>query len=175
MGTERERTLEGLQAAIQMEVDGKAFYLKTSRESTNEAGRNLLSSLATEEDFHRRTFEQIYDAIREREAWPDVDPHAERAPALQTVFAGETKRRDASAAPATELDAVRTGMTMENKTYDFYTARSRDAEYAAEREFYTAIAAQERVHHTLLMELYEFLKDPAQYYTGKEHPSLDAG
>ncbi len=54
MADEQGKTLEGLQTAIRMETDGKAFYLKVSRESGNETGRKLLESLAAEEDIHRR-------------------------------------------------------------------------------------------------------------------------
>jgi rubrerythrin len=62
---------------------------------------------------------------------------------------------------------------MENKTYDFYKACSRDASFAAEKDFYEAVAAEESVHHALLRDYYQYLKDPAQWFTLKEHPSLD--
>ena len=54
MISEKENTLEGLRVAVQMEVDGKEFYLKASRESSNEMGRKLLESLSVEEDQHRQ-------------------------------------------------------------------------------------------------------------------------
>ena len=50
MTTEQDKTLEALQIAIQMEIDGKEFYLKASRESSNELGKKLLQALAGEED-----------------------------------------------------------------------------------------------------------------------------
>ena len=60
MKTEQDKTLEALQIAIRMEINGKEYYLKASRESSNELGRKLLKSLATEEDAHRQKFEGIY-------------------------------------------------------------------------------------------------------------------
>ena len=60
MTTGQEKTTQALQYAIQMEIDGKVFYLKASRESGNELGKKLLESFAEQEDYHRRKFEQIY-------------------------------------------------------------------------------------------------------------------
>ena len=175
MTSERDKTLEGLRAAIQMETDGKAFYFGASQQSSSEAGRKLLETLSGEEDIHRQRFEKIFHAISDRQDWPDVDPEPGRAEALRSVFAMEAERGTPPDAAATELDAIQTAMTMENKTYDFYAARSRDSAFAAEKSFYDAVAAQERIHHTLLRDYYDYLKDPAQWYTNKEHPSLDAG
>ena len=64
MVTEQDKTLEALQIAIQMEIDGKEYYLKASQESSNELGKKLLQSLAAEEDIHRQKFEEIFNAIR---------------------------------------------------------------------------------------------------------------
>ena len=45
MTTGQEKTTQALKYAIQMEIDGKEFYLKASRESGNELGKKLLESL----------------------------------------------------------------------------------------------------------------------------------
>jgi len=70
MANEQNRTLQALQIATQMEIDGEEYYLKASQESSNELGKKLLQSLATEEDTHRQKFQEIYDAIRSKKAWP---------------------------------------------------------------------------------------------------------
>jgi rubrerythrin len=43
--TGQEKTTKVLKYAIQMEIDGKALYLKVSRESGNERGKRLMESL----------------------------------------------------------------------------------------------------------------------------------
>jgi rubrerythrin len=75
----------------------------------------------------------------------------------------------------TEIDAVETAMAMENKTYDFYRSRIPKAAYAAEKQFYEELAIQEKEHHRVLLDYYEFLKNPAAWFVEKEHPSLDGG
>ena len=176
MATEQDKTLGTLQTAIQMEIDGKEFYLKASQASNNELGKKLLKSLAAEEDIHRQTFEKIYDTIRDKKAWPRTDFQPDGGRGLRTIFARalEQMKADVKAIPS-ELDAVQTAMAMENKTYDFYKNQRQTATYDAEKNFYEALASQEEEHHRILLDYYEFLKDPAAWFVQKEHPSLDGG
>ena len=176
MVTEQDKTLDTLQIAIRMETDGKEYYLKTSRESNNELGKKLLESLATEEDIHRQKFEEIYNAIRSRKAWPVSDFQPDGGKRLRTIFAKTTEEMGSNIKSlTTELDAVQTAMSMENKTYDFYKSQGGSATYNAERDFYETLAAEEREHHLILLDYFEYLKDPAGWFVSKEHPSLDGG
>lgn len=176
MDNEENRTIEAVRAAIQMEIDGKEFYLKASRESGNEAGQKLLERLAAEEDIHREKFEQIFRALEQKQGWLTINLEPDRSQKLQTLFSQQMDRigRGTVTVP-TELEAIETAMTMENRTYDFYKARSSAATYPAEKEYYEAIAAQEAIHHQLLRDYYDFLKDPVNWFIQKEHPSLDGG
>ena len=176
MVTEQDKTLGALQIAIQMEIDGKEYYLKTSQESSNELGKKLLQSLAAEEDIHRQKFEEIYNAIRNKRVWPVTDFQPDGGKRLRTIFAKTTEEAGSNIkAPTTELDAVQTAMGMENKTYDFYRSQGENATYKTERDFYETLAAEEREHHLILLDYYEYLKDPAAWFVSKEHPSLDGG
>jgi rubrerythrin len=74
-----------------------------------------------------------------------------------------------------ELDAVKKAMEMENETYDFYREQGGKAVYDAEKQFYEALAGQEEEHHRVLLDYYEFLKNPAAWFVQKEHHSLDGG
>ena len=176
METEQDKIQEGLKIAVQMEIDGKEYYLKASQESSNELGKKLLQSLAAEEDIHRQKFEEIYDAMRNKKAWPVTDFRPDRGKRLRTIFTMATEEIDSNIeAPTTELDAVQTAMDMENKTYDFYKSQGGNAAYGAERNFYETLAAEEREHHLILLDYYEYLKDPAGWFVKKEHTSLDGG
>jgi rubrerythrin len=176
MEAEQDKTLKALQIAIQMEIDGKQHYLKASQESSNEPGKKLLQSLAAEEDVHRQKFEQIYRTIQNKQAWPVTDFQADGGKRLRTILVKTTGETGAKIkAPATELDAVQIAMNMENKTYDYYKSQGENATYDAERDFYHTLAAEEREHYLILLDYYEYLKDPAGWFVTKEHPSLDGG
>lgn len=176
MANEEERTLEALRIAVQMETDGKEYYLKASRESGNELGKKLLQTLADEEDIHRQKFAEIFDAVRVKQSWPDVAFQPDGGRGLRTVFAEalEKSSREGKGTD-TELEAVQTAMAMENKTYDFYRDQSVKAGQDAERDFYDSLAGQEREHSLVLLDYYEYLRDPAAWFVSKEHHSLDGG
>ena len=176
METEQDKTLEALKIAIQMEIDGKKYYAKASQESGNELGKKLLQSLAAEEDIHRQKFEEIYSAIRNKKGWTKTDFQPDGGKRLRTIFARATEEMSSRAEVLpTELDTVAKAMDMENKTHDFYRSQAEKANYDAERDFYQTLAAEEKEHHIVLLDYYEYLKDPGGWFVNKEHPSLDGG
>lgn len=176
MAIEREKTLQALQTAIQMEIDGKEFYYHASQKSGNELGRKLLQSLASEEDIHRQKFQEIYNAIQNSKGWPRTDFIPDSGKRLRTILAKTISEIGPDIKTIdTELDAIQTAMIMENKTYDYYQSRWQTAIYPTEKDFYQTLASEEREHHRILLDYYEYLKDPAAWFVTKEHPSLDGG
>lgn len=176
MTSEQDKSIAALEKAIQMEIDGKEYYLKASERASNELGKKLLQSLAAEEDIHRKVFEDIFEDIRNKRGWPRKKLHVDGGRALRTVFANaiDNMDRDVKSIPE-ELDAVQTAMAMENKTYDFYREQGKKAAYDAEKQFYEALAGQEEEHYRILLDYYEFIKNPSAWFVQKEHPSLDGG
>lgn len=176
MSQEQEATLSGLRTAIQMEIDGKEFYLKAGKASRNELGSKLMKQLAEEEDVHRRVFEKIYTDIKNKKNWPEHSFKPDGGHKLQTVFKAAMEKVDRNVNPMPgELDAVKTAIDMENKTLDFYRERSSRATYEAERQLYDSLAGEESGHQRALVDYYEFFQDPAQYFVKTEHTSVDGG
>ena len=102
MATEQDKTLEVVQTAIQMEIDGKEFYMKASRESGNELGEKLFLSLADEEDIHRQRFVEIYDALRNKKGWPVIVLQPDTGKSPKTA-AGKARRRSFKARHASNI------------------------------------------------------------------------
>jgi rubrerythrin len=176
MDLEQEKTLNAARMAVQMEIDGKLFYIKASNDSSSPFGKKLLSTLAKEEDAHRIRFEKIYDSIRTKNIWPEIDFKPDHGQKLRTIFASETEKLTANKKVIpSELDSIKLAISMEAKTYDFYIKRSRESIHATERYFYETIASEEKEHQLILTDYFEYLKNPADWFTTKEHHSLDAG
>lgn len=171
MATEKEKTLAALRTAIQMEIDGKEFYLQASQSSQNPLGIRLFQILAKEEDNHRRRFEDIFRLIQEQKSWPAVK-FQPQAGELKTIFSLASQKIQQT---NTEMEAVQKAMEMENKTRDYYQEMAKKAVYQAEKEYLTALAEEEQEHHMTLLDYYEYLKDPAGWFTIKERQSLDGG
>jgi rubrerythrin len=173
MSKEPSPALAALQTAIQMEIDGKKCYLELSKTGADEAGCKLFADLAAEEDIHLKKFEQIFHALDSGHIWPQVTLGDSQAATSVGIFTQTPAGHKGST--SSELKSIQKAMTMENKTLDYYLVQAGKADSLLEKQFYTAVAAQERVHHALLLDYFEFLKDPAQWFTMKEHQSLDGG
>ena len=174
MESEQARTIKVLQLAVQMEVDGKKFYQKASRKSSNKLAKELFRQLADEEDIHRKRFEEIYKALKRGQNWPDVEPPFEKGKTIKSLFAEATKALGSKFKVAeSELEALKAAMDMEIRSYNLYHTRSAASMLPAEKQFYKTLAGEERGHHLALLDSYEYLSDPAGWFTKKEHWSLD--
>jgi rubrerythrin len=174
MTAEQEKTIEGLKIAIQMEIDGKKYYQQMSESGGNEYGVKLFKQLALEEDYHLQKFEAIFKAIQAQKDWPEVKFKGDKGKAVKNIFSEATvavSRRPK--ATLSELQAVQKAMEMENKTRDFYKERSEKSAYKAEKEYYETLAGEESAHHAVLLDYFEYIKNPADWFTVKEHHSLD--
>lgn len=172
MENEQNRALEAVKIAIQMEIDGKQYYLKAGQSSNDALGKKLFQQLAEEEDQHREKFEEIFHALEKQKAWPTVDFKPQNRKAVKTLFASASESVKPS---ASELEAVRNAMTMENKTRDFYQEQAKKATFTAEKTYYDLLVQEESVHHALLLDYFEYINNPAGYFTIKERHSLDGG
>ena len=174
MASEQMRTLKALRMAIQMEIDGKEYYLKISQQASSKMGENLLRSLSKAEDSHRQKFIDIYGATRDKNKWPNITlkPTAKN---MSTVFSKATKKTAGTETLPEEADAVIIAMKMENQTVDFYTKQAAKAQGETEKRFYDTITSEEREHHKVLQDYFEFLKDPTGFFVRTEHHSLDGG
>ena len=172
---EYAETLKIIKYATQMEIDGKDFYRIASQKSSSELGKKLLKSLADEEDYHRKKFDELYNEVRVKKAWPKTEVQTDGGSNLRTVFANALDKPGNTDAAQSEIDAVQMAIDMEAKTLDYYRNNGAAAKYDAEKEFYETLAGQEREHQLILIDYYEYLKNPAGWYTSKEHHSLDGG
>ena len=176
MEDEHGRTLEAIQFAIKMEIDGKAYYQKASLDAGNKVGRELFEWLAGEEDKHRQRFEDIYKTIKKQKVWPEVSIQPRKGDILKTLFSEAMRAADPTVKVAsTELDTIAKAMEMENKTEKFYSSRGGEAVYDAEKKLYTSLVAEERGHFLALIDYREYLIDPAGWFRKAEHHSLDGG
>ena len=174
MQNEQAKTLEVLQLAVRMEVEGKEFYQKASKRSKNKLAKELLKQLSSEEDIHRKKFEEIYKALKRGLDWPDVEPPFEKGKRIKSLFAEATKALGSKFQVAeSEFEAIKMAMDMEVRSYNLYYSRSKESTISMEKRFYETLAGEERGHHLALLDSYEYLSDPAGWFTKKEHWSLD--
>lgn len=168
---ESTKALEILEKALQMEIDGREFYLKASEKSKTPLARSIFAKLAEEEIGHQKTIQEIYDAIKSGEEWPDVKiiltHHTEN------IFSAALKDPHQGKAASDDLEAVSIALKMEEKSYQLYKKRADTAEFPAEMEFYKALAFEEQKHIASLEDTEEYLTDPEGWFMKKQHITLD--
>jgi len=171
-----EETARALETALQMEIGGKEFYLKSAGASSNELAKRLFDNLAEQEDVHYRIIQQLHEKVVSQGGWPEVETAFKHGKSLKSVFreAVEAMGQEPKVA-STELDAIKTAMGMEDRSYSFYRSRAEEAATPAERAFYEALTAEERTHYLTLVDSYDYLSDPQGWLTKTEHWSLDGG
>ncbi len=173
MENSNEKILEALKFAIQMELDGKNFYIQAGQRSDNPVGRELFTWLAGQEDRHRETFEAIYKSLADKHNWPVQDIKPARIK-LGTIFGNLIKGVDKNKRPNKEdLEATSIAMELEIKSRDYYSKCAEMSATKEEKEFYRALSAEEQGHYLGLIDYKEYITDPVNWFTQSEHHLLD--
>lgn len=170
---DKARQMEILKKALAIETKEKSYYEEAAAAARNPLAKQLFEKLIKAEDEHARRFNTIRGQLERSGEWPDVGE------SWQDQRLGAVMEGMASAAPAevevarSELDALKDAMGREIEAYDMYRSRSKEATVAPEQKFYDVLAGEERMHHLALLDAYEYLTDPAGWYTVKEKWTLE--
>jgi len=172
--TPDSRRMEILKKAMEIEAKEKVFYEKAAAAAETPMARELFERLAFEEDAHTKKFQNIEKQLGSSDDWPAVEAPSWEGEELKQVFAGMKDVSVEDVTPAkTELEAMKLAMGKELEAYDMYRNRGEEATSPAEKKFYTVLAGEERMHHLALLDAFEFLTDPAGWYTVKEKWTLE--
>ncbi len=171
--TVRDYLLAALKEAIQMEVDGRQFYLEAAKKVQNEGVRQILEYLAEAEVYHIKKFNEIYHSLEKDPNWtetlasfkpPKIEPYA---CVLALEKAGQaTGGKD-------DLEALRTGLNMEQCAIDYYTKLARETEVPLARRFFISLAHEERGHYMMLLDMHNYLTDPADWFYVHQRSHVD--
>ena len=166
--------IETVKYSIQMELDGKKFYIAAGKQSENRLGKELYSWLATQEDFHRARFEAIYQSISEKKGLPLDHITLNKTSGIGTIFREAIKITGKTLKPQKdELSAVEKAVEMEIKSRDYYKKQAAKSGSDIVRKFLLTVSAEEQGHYLALIDYKEYMADPADWFTRTEHHLLD--
>lgn len=164
---------QSLQLAIEMERDGKAFYLKAVTGSENTLAKRIFEELARQEDFHIERILQIYEQMKKEEPLKEWTTAVAGIGALDKVF--QDSLQEKAQASENDLNALRFGLELEDKSikyYDNLASRSLDS---YEKRFYLTLSHEERDHYLRIMDSIEYLSDPVGWFYTKQRSMVDGG
>ncbi len=164
---------QNLQVAIQMEREGKAFFLKAASGAQNVLVKNVFDELARQEDFHIERILQIYDRMRREEPLKEWVTSIAEIVQLDKVF--QESLQPKAQASEDDLNALRFGLEIEDKSVKYYDSLAGQVTDKYEKRFYLTLSHEERDHYLRIMDSIEYLSDPVGWLYTRERRMVDGG
>jgi rubrerythrin len=169
----QEYMLKALQDAIQMEIEGRQFYLEAAKQVKSPGVREIMEYLAESEKYHIEKFKEIYQDLGQDPGWTET--MAAFAPPQHEPFVcvvAMTKDKQ-GAGGKDDLEALKTGIRMEECSIDYYTKLARETNNPLARRFFMSVAHEERGHYLTLMDMHNYLTLPEDWFYVKQMSMVD--
>lgn len=150
---------QAIEMGMQLERDGRAFYLKAAERTTDPKGRAMFLSLADDEAIHLRVLEEQLAAIQQK-GYCEVLPEMEEAEAGwdEELFPRDPVLLEKIVHPeASDIDALIFALQAEHKSYELYRRMAKETQDEKARQMFRWLASAERGHFNQLMLNYESL------------------
>jgi rubrerythrin len=160
-----------LSAAVQLERDGREFYLKAAAATSSPLAGKMFESLADDETKH---IQWLYDLS------PDVGDARAANEALfarlKGIFADvPAEVRDRAASAESVIRAIDIAIGMEEKSVAAYAEWTDKGPTAAIGRLGAVLAGQERFHRQLLENTKEYLDRPCDWFMSEERWDFEGG
>ena len=168
-----QASLQSLEKALQLEIDGMAFYRKASKAAQKTVTKEMFAWLADAEVTHMDRIKQIGESLKMTGNWRHIEYGKDHA-GIKDVFSRlAIENKDNLTPAATDTQAIDTGLDLEVKSIDFYTGQLGGSGDANEKAFYTSLIEEETSHYRTLKDMKFYLEDPGAWFTEHEHHGLD--
>ncbi len=162
MTEEIDTALAILKRAMQIEQEGREFYLKAAQTTQDEKGQETFRALANDEQNHLRLIQKQYNALTSQGKWvssPEIKPM--RIDLDKPLFPeGKEALDKAVTAKSSGFDALLFGLGIETKSFDMYRRAAVETADALGKAMFEFLAGEEKGHFDILMMRYEYLAGP---------------
>ncbi len=151
-----------LEFAMKMELDGKAFYEKHARNSTDKELKRIFILLAEEEEKHYHFFKAVKDGDSD-EASKIITSSTSSLKEVQNIFVEMTKSAEKKTFGDNEQATWLKAMDIEEKAESFYREKASEEENEEQRRLLNMIADEERNHVHMIDSILTYLKFPEAF------------
>jgi rubrerythrin len=162
-----------LRQAIQMEQEGKQFYLASAKQADNILAGKVFEELAEEEEQHILAIKRIYAALETSKSLTEWVTSTGVPGNLDKVF-NDSLLANAKASES-DMAALRFALDLEEKSVEYYEALVRETQNPFERRFFMTLSFEERGHYLRVLDSIEYLTDPAGWHYIRERDMVDGG
>jgi erythrin-vacuolar iron transport family protein len=145
--------LEALNKAIEMETEGRQFYLDSAAMVKNPLVRQALEYLAQDEEYHAEKFKEIYAELALHPNWTE-SMAACNFPMQKPI----TFPKSSDAGSRHELEIMRTVLRLEKTGIDYYTRLANAADHPLANAFFSRLAHEEQGHYEKISHLLNFIE-----------------
>lgn len=170
-----DRSMQWLATAMEKEQSGWDFYKNAAEKCNTAMGKELFRKLMADEGVHMQRVKQIYDSLYNRKVWSqDWMACKTENPDLRQLIRDRIEKLAPQVKPESgDLDAIETGLGMEQGSISFYEDQLKLATDPLEKEFLDLILREERGHFVALKDLKLFFTNPESWYYEKERQHVD--
>jgi rubrerythrin len=164
MSTISTQVLDAIKGAIQLEIEGRAFFDHAAEQTAQQLGKKMFQKLSRDEVQHLKTFGELFTTVIGNEEWKRFVSEKERSksPLIEELKARMVKKEKEERAGETE--AIRIGMELERKAIDFFTDAAHKAGDAKAKDIFLKIADEERLHYDLLQAQYDSVNNSGFWF-----------
>lgn len=162
---------EVIRAAVQLERDGRQFYLDLAKKASNDMSRRMFASLADDETLHIEWIEKLSPGAKNAEpANRDIYQR------LCHIFTDipESHKQEAAASEG-DLHAIDLAVDREEKSRLAYVKWAEESDSEEVRQLCTILSDAERFHRELLENTKEYFQKPGDWFMQEERWIFDGG
>ncbi len=153
--------------AMQMEVDGRHFYLDMAEKTNNKGLKNILTMLADSEAKH---YNVILDMQRNDKTEFSAD--TEVLTNVKNIFMKMKEEKEFDV-DASQVEFYKKALEVETDSQKFYLERADEEKDPHRKEIFLKLAEEERNHCVLLENLVGFVSQPSDWLENPEWYHLD--
>ncbi|MFH0862200.1 MAG: ferritin family protein [Candidatus Altiarchaeota archaeon] len=138
--------------ALDLETEGRQFYLRCAQSTTSPEGKNMFTFLANEEKLHYERIAELY----EREEYKAYCDYVEAKGLTTGVFEKRVKGGNLDE-KSDALSALNVGIKAEENSIELYSTLANGASSEQMRMFFERLVSEERNHRNILGNEIEFV------------------
>jgi rubrerythrin len=166
--------LNALEVALNNEKNEREFYLSHARRTRNPVGKVMFNQIADDELEHYQRLNELHEKWEKNKTWPETVPLTVKQNNVKTLLQNLIQKAGAMPeADTDDLNAIDVATKFEAKGAELYAELSTASSEPREKAFFKLLSDMEREHYLSLKDAEEYIKDPASWYTRKEHHGLD--
>jgi rubrerythrin len=144
---------EVLEAAIEIEKNGRSFYEALARQDRSKEARDVFARLAVREKEHENTYKEIMNRLGSYNPRPQYAGEHDRYVSQlvsSSIFTAEQARRILAKKSMTDIEAIEVGINLEKDSILFYS-EVRGMVPGQDQEIVDVITSEEKKHLSELL------------------------